>query len=58
MERDSNIPKWSVIIDAEYSYMFGEEFIEDRFRYKGKNYCRVPTAIFVKRGGIFKAFEE
>ena len=58
LERDFNIPKHSVIIDEKFACMFGDDFIEDKFTYKGINYCRVPTILIVNKGGVFKAFKE
>ena len=54
LERELNMPKHQVLVDAEYKGVFFD--IDTKpFRYAGTDYIKVPTYIFAKRGGVFKA---
>lgn len=47
--------KFHVIIDEEYKKMFELSGVEVKpFKYKGKQYYKVPTYAFFRKGGVFK----
>lgn len=54
LERELEMPKHQVLVDVEYQSVFVD--IDTKpFRYGGVDYLKVPTYIFAKRGGMFKA---
>lgn len=53
LERELRLPKDTVLIDTEYGDLFGDALLKP-FIYKKKNYFKVNTYIFWKKGGVFK----
>ena len=59
IELEQNFPKHIVLVDEEYKNLFIDCIKEIKpYKYKGKTYYKVPTIIFVKKGGVFKRFKE
>lgn len=53
IERDIRLQKHIVLVDEKYKDLFDGHMCEP-FTYKGRQYLKVDTYIFVRKGGIFK----
>ena len=58
LERTMMCPKHFVIVDERFKNLFCDAFIEEEFTYARKKYVKVPTLLFVSKGGFFKNFNE
>lgn len=59
IERELSFPKHTVLIDEEYESLFSDIGIKtELFKYKGKNYYKVPVLAFIRRCGRFKNLKE
>ena len=57
LERDLKFPKKYVLIDTKYANKFQDTFVKP-FTYRGKDFCKVHTYEFWRRGGVFKDLKE
>ena len=57
LERELNMPKHLVLVDAQFAGRFiGKGIKTTPFEYLKIKYAKVPTMQFVNLGGIFKNF--
>lgn len=53
LERELRLPKHVVLIDVAFGHLFMDE-AKRPFKHDGRNYYKVLTQSFVKKGGIFR----
>lgn len=53
LERELRFPKDKVLIDNKYKDMFDDVTLTP-FSYNGRNYYKVNTYVFWRKGGVFK----
>ena len=53
LERELRLPKYVVLIDVSFGYLFMDE-PKKTFKHDGKTYYKVMTQSFVRKGGVFR----
>ena len=58
IERELNMSKHKVLVDARFIHLFKLNEMGEVFTKRGIKYVEVDTSAFLKKGGVFKNFRE